>query len=325
MNAKWPAACRRVLVTGGSGFVGKHLLAMLRRATDDGVEIFRAGHEGRTDVRFDLTDPPSVVAAVAETRPDLVFHLAGQASVAGADAAAAATWRVNLVGSLALAEALATVNPRATLLFASSAEVYGRAFLDGSVDETSVPQPTSVYAQVKLATEQMLMAVLPRSATVIVARPTNHIGPGQSDRFALASFAAQLAAGERAGARTTIQIGNLETRRDFMDVRDVVRAYLGLVSRYHGNEVREIFNIASEKTRTICSVLDMLRAASTVESEVRVDPERVRPAEIPETSADPSRLRAAIGWEPEWSLDRSVRDVLDDARARAATRTGGQR
>lgn len=305
----------RVLVTGASGFVGRHLVDLL--TTHGGVTVVRAGRAGEdADIVFDLADQNSVAQGIAETRPDIVFHLAGEASVAAAARAAARTWQVNVGGSLALATALAEVNPAATLLFASSSEVYGRAFLDGAASENDRPAPVSVYGQSKLAAEQMLAAVMAPNATLIVARPSNHIGPGQDGRFALPSFAAQLVAGERAGERATIQVGNLDAERDFMDVRDVVRAYALLAHRLHGSSARETVNIASGTLRSINTMLDALRRSARIDSEVVVDPTRLRAAEIQRESVDAKKLRAATGWTPDYPLERSVADILDDWRRR---------
>jgi len=307
---------RRIMVTGSRGFVGRHLIEALARSGHPADRIACPGREPDWTIRMDLADPPSVRSAVEAVVPDVVYHLAGEASVAQAGNNAAATWQANLVGTMALAAALGEVNPAATLLFVSSAEVYGQAFLGGIVDETVRPAPSSVYAQAKFAAEQMLTSVLPPSATLIIARPSNHIGPGQDERFAVPSFARQLALAERAGVPAQIKVGNLESERDFMDVRDVVRAYELLVARYAGTGAREIFDISSQQSRSIRSLLDMLRGHARVASEVVVDPARARPSEVPVAALASSRLREMTGWAPEILIDDTIRDVLNDARSR---------
>lgn len=309
----------RVLITGAGGFVGRHLRAYLSSHEAQGGTVLTAGRRGETvDVILDLGDGESIDAAVAQARPDIVFHLAGEASVAVAGAAAAATWRANVGGSLMLALALGRTNPDATMLFTSSVEVYGRALLDGPVDETARPAPVSTYGKSKLAAELMLGDVLPATAALIVARPSNHIGPGQDARFALPSFAAQLVAGERAGAATIIRVGNLATARDFMDVRDVVRAYAMLAGAFHASRAREVFNIASGTATPVRALLDAMRAEAKVPSEVEVDPERFREEEVETVAVDAGKLVAKTGWRPEYPLARSIRDLMEDCRGRAA-------
>lgn len=303
-----------IVVTGAAGFVGTHLCAHLAERFPSAT-IRTAGREPGNDLRLDLGEGAAAGETIVAARPDAIVHLAGEASVAGADRAAAETWRVNLGGTLAIADALARAGSDATMLFVSSAEIYGTAFLDGPVTERTPPQPASVYAQTKYATEQMLAGVLPPSMTLIAARPSNHIGPGQSARFAIPSFADQIAAGERRGA-VAIDVGNLETGRDFLDVRDVVLAYGDLLARFHGSGARKTFNIASGRTRTIRSILDLLIREATVPCTVRVDPDRVRPAEIPSADVSAAALYEATGWQPDIAIERTVTDVMGDARRR---------
>lgn len=309
-------AGRRIMVTGSRGFVGRHLVETLTQSGYPADQIACPGREPACTIRLDLGDAASIRSAVEAAVPDMVYHLAGEASVAQSGHYAAATWQANFVGTMDLALALAEVNPAVTLLFVSSAEVYGQAFLDGPVDEAVRPAPSSVYAQAKLATEQMLAAVLPQSATLIVARPSNHIGPGQDERFAVPSFARQLALAERAGDSARIQVGNLESERDFMDVRDVVRVYELLTRLYAQTGVRETFNISSQQSRSVRSLLDMLRQDARVASEVVVDPARSRPSEVPVALVGSSRLREMTGWAPTIPMDQTIRDVLNDARIR---------
>ena len=308
---------RRVLVTGGSGFVGGHLLARLLEQLTPEARIIRGGRgEAGTDILLDLANPPGIRQAVEAVRPDLVLHLAGEASVATAAGAAAERWHINLAGSLALADAVGDVSPDSTFLFASSAEVYGLAFLDGDVDEVTVPQPIAVYGQSKLAAEHMLATVLPASATLIVARPTNHIGPRQGERFAIASFAKQLVENERLSRPALIRVGNLNAQRDFMDVRDVVSAYIALLRLQLDPGARELFNISSGTLHSLRYMLDSLRSATAVLSEVVVDNERFRPNEIERAAVNADRIRLLTGWKPIISVERSLRDVLCDWRER---------
>lgn len=303
-----------IVVTGALGFVGRHLCAHLADRFP-AATIRSAGRQPTNDLRFDLGDGEAAGETIAAARPDVVVHLAGEASVAAAGRDAAETWRVNLGGTLAIADALGRAESRATMLFASSAEVYGMAFLAGAVSERTPPQPASVYAQTKLATEQMLAAVLPEQMTLIAVRPSNHIGPGQSERFAISSFANQIAVGERRGT-VGIDVGNLESKRDFLDVRDVVHAYGDLLAHFHGGGQRLTFNLSSGRTRTMRSILDLLIGTARVPCDVRVDQSRIRPLEIDCVSVSSAALHQAVGWQPTIPFEQTVADIMADARQR---------
>jgi GDP-4-dehydro-6-deoxy-D-mannose reductase len=316
-TADRPLPYLRVFVTGGTGFVGRHLVYHLRRRLPPTAMLAVGGRgEEGSDIAFDLSDPASIRAAISETRPDLVVHLAGEASVASATATASRAWRLNVGGTMALAEAIAAESPDCTVLFASSSEVYGEVFLEGAAKESDRPKPNAVYAQSKLAAEQSLAVMLPPQARLFIARPSNHIGPGQAEHFAISSFAHQLVERERVAEAAAIRVGNLEAQRDFLDVRDVVRAYDALLALPVAPAVREIFNISLGKVHTIRFVLDELRSSARVASEVVVDPLRYRASEIQVAMVDSSKLRAQTGWQPAIPIEHSVRDVLDDWRRR---------
>lgn len=306
----------RIFVTGGNGFVGMHLLPALQGRLSSDARIFVAQHGSAAlsigeSVPFDLFDEHSIRDAILGVRPDLVIHLAGEASVVTASEEAARTWTANFCGTLTLASALAACSPGATFLFVSSAEVYGDAFADGTVTEATAPRPSSVYAQSKLASEQMLASVVPAAGTLIVTRPCNHIGPGQSTRFALPSFAEQIAAGEAEGKPVRICVGDLGSLRDFLDVRDVVGAYIRLIESKALRGRQSIVNVSSGTERSVASMLDQLRGLADIPTEVVIDPERLRPPEPYGRRIDASRLRALTGWAPEWPLERTLREILD--------------
>ena len=308
----------RALVTGGNGFVGKHLAAALRAHGSDVVTAGRAGDGEADDLPLELSDAGSVRDALEHARPDVVFHLAAQTFVPEATRDPLATYDVNALGTARLFEALRQIGarPAPRVLVASSGEVYGaRAAAEQPLREDLVPLPATPYAASKVASEAFaLAAARTYGIPTLVTRAFNHIGPGQSERFAVASFAHGLAA-IAAGAKPVLDVGNLAARRDFLDVRDVVEAYVALAER--GTE-GEIYNVCSGSAVAIQEVLRQLIMTARVAVEVREDPARLRPSDVPLAYGDNAKLRAATAWEPRYSLAQSLRDIYADARARAA-------
>jgi GDP-4-dehydro-6-deoxy-D-mannose reductase len=318
------AAYERILLTGGGGFVGSHLAAALSQAFPGAVRamLLRPGeerpHSGFEAAVADLVDEAAIDRLVADLRPDLVAHLAGQASIGRAAEAAEQTWRTNFHGSFGLAAAIARHAPRAVVLFASTAAAYGASFRDGAPREDAPLRPMDVYSRSKAAAEGALADVLGDEARLIVARPVNHSGPGQRSRnFVLASFAAQIAAIEAGRAEPRLKVGDLTKARDFLDVRDVIDAYMRLISK--AKELPErvsAFNVASGKAHTIAFLLDELRALSRASFDVDVDPQLLRPSatDIASVSCDASKLRAATGWRPRHSISDMLQALLEEWR-----------
>ena len=318
-TAPSPARYRRILMTGGTGFVGGHLCPRLVEAFPQAKRLMltRSGdcvtRDGFVNHAIDLTDHASVDAVFAQFRPDLVLHLAAQAAITAASAAKQDTWRLNVEGTLHLAGAIARHVPTTTFLFVSSAEVYGLAFRDGPATEETVPRPMNAYARSKYAAEMALADVLPEEASLVVARAFNHTGPGQDTRFALPAFAAQIAAIEAGNSPPRLMVGNLEAQRDFLDVRDVCDAYLALV-RWAPPRCRETVNVASGKAHRMRDLLDELCAQSSATFEVLNDPARMRPSEIDCSVGRPDRIMQATGWRPNIPISETLRDVLQAQR-----------
>ena len=321
------AAFERILVTGGAGFVGRHLCVALAAAYPRAARALlrrpgeRDGDRAFETIVADLVDEPAIEAAVAGLRPDLVVHLAGQASLGEALKAAETTWRVNFHGTFSLGAAIARHAPTAAVLFASSAAAYGASFRDGVLTEEAPLRPLDVYSRSKAAAENALADLLAPAGRLIVARPVNHSGPGQRSRnFALASFAAQIAAIEAGRAAPRLKVGDLSKARDFLDVRDVVDAYMRLIEK-----ARELpqgvstFNVASGKAHSIASLLERLRARSTAVFEVECEQARLRPeTDIATVACDATKLIETTGWRPRHTIDDMLQALLDDARAAQA-------
>ncbi|HLH46695.1 MAG TPA: GDP-mannose 4,6-dehydratase, partial [Acidimicrobiales bacterium] len=223
------------------------------------------------------------------------------------------TFAVNVVGTVHLLDSLSRCRPVPRVLLISSAEVYG-AVRPGELPLTEEQPfaPVSPYAASKAAAEMAgIQAWLGRGVEVVRARPFSHIGAGQRPDFVVPSMARQLVEASRTGSRT-LMVGNLGARRDFTDVRDVVRAYRLLLE--HG-EAGAVYNVCSGVSRPISEIVDRLLALSGLDVEVRVDPARFRPSDLPDLRGDPSRLTARTGWLPEVDLDRTLADVLADCTA----------
>ncbi|HZV77339.1 MAG TPA: GDP-mannose 4,6-dehydratase [Candidatus Babeliales bacterium] len=306
----------RALVTGASGFVGRHLVEELRREHAEVIPCGGPHDELKHECEIDLGDADTLRHAVETYRPSVVFHLAAQTFVPDALRAPIETYETNAMGTARLAEAVRSGkdgSPR--LIFASTGEVYGaRDARDYPLHEGLDLRPRNPYGASKAAAEAILLGECQSFGTdVVIARAFNHIGPGQKEHFVVASLAAQLAR-IAAGGPPQLFVGNLEPARDFLDVRDVVRAYIALARR---GERGEVYNVCSGRAVTIRDVLRELIAIARVPVEVREDPRRVRSAEIPLSVGSAKKLQARTGWAPLIPLVRSLRDVYEASRRAA--------
>ncbi len=305
----------RTFVTGACGFAGRHLARVLRaaghavaaydaRAPADAAETFDAFHAG------DIRDRPALEAAVAAARPEACVHLCARTFVPDSWLDPDAMVSVNLQGTLALLDVFRRRAPEARILVVSSAEVYGSGPRPRPVREDDGLAPDNPYAISKAAADLMALSFARHTgARVMTARPGNHIGPGQRGPFAVASFAAQLAAIRRGEAPPVLRVGNLDCRRDFTDVRDVVRAYRLLVERgVPGNA----YNVGSRRPVSIRSVLDALCEAAGLRPAIEPDPARFRPASD-RPVLDTTRIETDVGWVPDLSLPVTLRDIMADA------------
>ncbi|NWE51246.1 GDP-mannose 4,6-dehydratase [Brevundimonas sp. P7753] len=309
----------RVLVTGAGGFVGmrlvKALSADLRVARI--LALGGAGETGSDKVESADVDVTTdeLEAATARFLPTHVVHLAAISSVAASLQDRRGVMDVAALGALHLADAIACHAPAARVLFTSSAEVYGRAFASGvELDESSPVSPANPYARSKLASEFLLADRLPSSASLIIMRPLNHIGPGQDTRFVVSAFARQIAEIEYGVCDPVISVGNLDAQRDFLSVVDVIDAYVRGLFLPAAPGSQETFNVSAGAVRSIRSVLDDLLALSSVQCQVKVDPARLRPSDVPVTRLSSEKLRAATEWSPSGHWDVLLASILDDQR-----------
>jgi GDP-4-dehydro-6-deoxy-D-mannose reductase len=298
----------RAVVTGGLGFVGRHLVEHLRAAGD---EVTTLDHHG--DHAVDITDGPAVAAALAAARPEALYHLAGWADVGASWGDPVAVLRVNAEGTLHVLRACTAAGVQRVLAVAS-ADVYGVVTeAELPLTETSPLRPTSPYAASKLAADALAQqAFLGHGLGVVRVRPFNHLGPGQSEQFVAPAIAARIARAERDDL-SSIPVGNLTARRDVTDVRDVVRAYRLLVER---GEAGEVYNVCTGEDLAVQTLADLLVGMARRPIELVPDPSLLRPVDLPVLRGDASKLRAATGWEPRIPIERTTADLLDDMRAR---------
>ena len=296
----------RPFVTGGRGFSGRHLIDVLRSRGQDPEA------PGRDEL--ELLDAEAVRAVVRALQPPAVYHLAALASVPASWEDPRATLMENLECTLNVLEAVRCEARDAAVVVTGSGEVYG-APERLPVDEQAPLRPQSPYAVSKAAGD--LLAAQYADAhglCVIRTRSFNQAGPGQSDLYVLGTLTRQVAAAELAGAdAATIRLGNLDSRRDFTDVRDVARAYADAVE---ARAPAGTYNLCSGTAVSVRELLELLSGPARVEVRHEVDPERVRAHDVPEIRGSNERIRAATGWQPRIPLEQTVADALDDWRER---------
>lgn len=295
----------RALVTGSLGFAGTHLCTHLRDAGDEVIGV------DRDDA--DLARAGAAQRILAAHRPEVVYHLAGAADVGASWRDPIGTWEANATATLYLLEAARSLGVRRVLVV-SSADVYGVVREDElPLDETSPLRPTSPYAASKLAAEQIArQAWLGHGLETIRVRAFNHIGPGQRPDFVASAIASAIAKNEQTG-ETEIPIGDLSPKRDFTDVRDVVRAYRFLMERADPGEV---YCVCSGEAIAVQELADTLVAMASHPMTLRTDPERLRPIDIPVLLGSNRRLHEATGWQPTTAMEQTLADLLEESRLR---------
>ena len=316
----------RSLITGVGGFAGQHLASWLLGRDEAVSGIARSGVRWHVNdvadaarfelLRADLADNAALTRAVEAAAPNRVYHLAAQSSVAESFKDPIGFLHNNAASLVNLLDAVRSVAPRARVLVVSSSEVYGRATGEAPIDEHAELRPENPYAVSKAAND--LFAYQYHAAyglDVVRVRPFTHIGAGQSDRFAVSSFARQIAEIESGLRAPAMEVGNLDAMRDFTDVRDIVRAYELAVLK---GESGAVYNIGRGAAVAIGGLLAMMLNRSHVTIEVRVDPNRLRQVDAPLQVCDARRFRDRTHWEASIPLDETLDDILGYWRARIA-------
>jgi GDP-4-dehydro-6-deoxy-D-mannose reductase len=316
----------RVLITGITGFAGSHLAEYIL-SNHSRVDVFGiARWRSRMDnilqiqdkielVEADLKDMVSLKAALADVKPDRIFHLAAQSFVPTSWKCPAETFAINAIGEINLFESILALNQAPKIQIAGSSEEYGQVFSNEiPMKETNPLRPLSPYAVSKVA-QDLLAFQYHKSYAVraIRTRGFNHTGPRRGDVFVTSSFAKQIAEIEKKKRPPVIHVGNLEAKRDFTDVRDMARAYwLSLEKGVEG----EVYNIGSGQAYSMQEVLDLLMSLSRSKMEVKVDPARLRPSDVPVLLSDSSKFRALTGWRPMIPFKQTILDLLNYWRER---------
>lgn len=307
---------QRTFITGANGFVGKILCKILQQAGHHVIALTgptspSAPHANQT-MHCDIRDAAALEQAIVEAAPTHVVHLAAITNVPVSFKEPLLTWQTNVLGSINLLHALRNKAPNAFVLFVSSSEVYGASFKQGvALREDSLCQPLNPYAASKLAAEAAFNEYFRQGQPGVIVRPFNHIGAQQSADFVTASFARQIALIEAGSQESTLQVGNLDASRDFLDVNDVCAAYVQLLQLpERSSDYPRCFNICSGKPRKIRDILDEMLAMSSVDITVTQDPERMRPSDIPSATGDSQAMRNTTGWQPAIHLHSTLEQLL---------------
>jgi GDP-4-dehydro-6-deoxy-D-mannose reductase len=291
---------KKILLVGGTGFVGSHFANEFR----DQYSITVVGRE------IDVCQPESLSAFIRKVQPDAVVHLAAITTLKESFADPSLTYATNFTGTLNLLSALRENHFRGRLLNVSSSEVYGLLNeSDLPVTESLLTRPLSPYAVAKIASEALCYQWSQvEEFEIISARPFNHIGPGQSSRFAIADFGKQIAAIKLGLAEPVMNVGDIDTTRDFTDVRDICAAYdLILQSEKNG----EIYNVCSGIERSVRSLILRMCELVDIEVELRVDSARMRLSDQRRVRGSYQKLSADTGWQPNIAIDKTLLDIVE--------------
>lgn len=299
---------KKLFVTGLSGFVGRHLRAWIENSPVPGWTLIDTA-------RFDLLDPASLGSALQDTRPDAVIHLAGQTFVPESFRDPRGTLEVNLLGTLNLLQSLKQIEFSGSFLYVSSGDIYGQVEEAAlPIREDRLPHPRNPYAVSKLSAELLCRQwSYSEGWRIMVARPFNHVGVGQSESFVLASAARQIARIRKGLQAPLLEVGDVDVTRDFLDVGDVVAAYFAILE---SGKSGEVYNVCSGHERKIRDLIQSMAGLSGIELELVQDAARMRRAEQRRVWGSYDKLRDATGWEPQITIKQTLTTILSDWEAR---------
>ncbi len=310
---------KKVLITGASGFAGHHLIEHL--LSREKFEITGTYHSEESFnnsplkekihwIKADLTDAENALNLITQTSPDYIFHLAAASEPSKSFKDPAFTFQSNVISQINLLEAVYENKLKSRLLIISSSEIYGLVKPEQlPIDEYTPLNPSSPYAVSKIAQDYLgLQYFNSYKLECIRARPFNHIGPYQRTNFVVADFAKQIAEIEKGKKEPTMMVGNLNAKRDFTDVRDMIKAYCLLIEK---GTPGEVYNIGSGASHSIKEILDTLLSFSSKQISVITDPQKFRPADAPDIVCDNKKLIKLTGWQPQIPLTKTLQNTLD--------------
>lgn len=305
----------KAIIIGAAGFVGGYLIQHLK--DECGMEVFatKLPHEKIENknahiFNLDIMDKEAVISLLFDIRPDYIFHLAAQSSVGLAWKKPCLTIDVNIKGSVNVMDAVRELYYKPRVLLIGSGEEYGHIEKgETPIRETNRTRPGNIYAATKVC-QNMIGNIYARAydMELVMVRAFNHIGPTQASMFVVADFCRQVAEIEQGMKEPVIYVGNLEAKRDFTDVRDVVRAYALLVKN---GVAGETYNVGSGHAIAIRDILDKIISLAKRRIEVKIDANKLRPVDVPIIEADISKIKKLTGWQPEISLEQTIRETLD--------------
>lgn len=309
---------KKGLVIGAAGFVGNYLIDEMHA---NGMEAYatKLPHEkfenpNATVYDLDIMDKEAIVTLLFEVRPDYIFHLAAQSSVGLAWKNPGLTIDVNIKGSINVMDAIRELFYKPRVLLIGSGEEYGHIRPgETPIKEDNLLRPGNIYAATK-ACQNMIGNIYSKAydLELMMVRAFNHIGPGQAPLFVVSDFCKQVVEIEKGLREPVMMVGNLAAKRDFTDVRDVVKAYVKLVQ---AGVPGETYNVGSGNAKEIREILDMIISMSDKEIKVEIDPNKIRPVDVPIIEADITKINEITGWTPEIPLEQTIRETLDYWRA----------
>lgn len=303
---------KRILVTGAEGFVGSHLTKILKESLNIIIPTCFPLLKPRRGkfINLDITSIDMVREVIKAHHPDIIFHLAAVSSVARSFIDRQFTYNTNVMGTVNLLEAAQSLNKKIKFIFVSTCEVYGGG---ENLKENAPIVLKNPYAVSKYAGELICKDYANSDIESIILRPFNHTGPGQSDNFVVPSIARQIAEIERGKRIPLIELGNIEIRREFMDIMDVVIAYKLAIEK---SITPDIYNISSNKSHSLFEVIELFKKLTKVNFEIRTNPSLLRKNDIPVLSGNGGKFMQLTGWIPKIKLEKTIEDTLNYWRAK---------